>query len=871
MPLTQIVAADDADAAVALDALVGRRLLTVGHGTVEVTHEALLREWPRLRDWLEADVEGRRLHQRFTAQATAWEESGHDRSELLRGPRLSAALDWAETHREDLNARESTFLERSRAEAVRETTEARRQAEQQVRVNKRLRRRLALVGLVAAVAVAAGVLAVGQSRRATAAARRADGLRLATESAALPADQLERALLIARQAWQLDDSTDTRSALLTALQRSPRLARFLPGLSAGVDAADASRDGNTVAVVGSDHTVHLFDPHTGLQLFSFATGQSGQTAGVVLSPDGQTIVTLGGDATVKLWDRKGRSLGPPLGAGDQTSLPGGLKGAYVRQAAFSPDGRALVTLDDAGHVLLWDVVAERAVAELPEVNLPLINKYDIVFSPDGTQVAVAGAPSVVVDTRTLRQVFARPAATPPGPDTSVAFSADGRMLATANGSEVAIWDVAGGREARPALTAGANVNQIQFSSDGHLLATGLVNGTTQLWDTSTFAPDGSPLVGQQGVISQTAFVPFGSLLVTATNASVAVWDTALVRPLGSAVFPGDGAAITGVAYSADGRWAAASSSLGPVELWHVTGGQPTGEPVLLSIDGPDSVTAIAFRPDGRRLVVGRSDGSIMSFDPATPEEPGRSVRVAGDGVTALAFAPGGAILAIAAEDGTIALMNPTNGSVRKVISSHPGGPVGGLAFSPDGSKLASSGADGRLIVDDVRDSGSTVLAVRTPETMNGVAYRPDGHAVAVADSGGLATVAQAPAGVRSAVLSPGGGAVEAVAFSPHGRLFATAAEDGTVRLWDPYTQQPVGTPLAGPVPGLRVLAFSPQGEEMVTGGRDGTIVFWSADPAAWAARLCDVVGRQLTRQEWAQLLPTRGYHPACTTRDGSKS
>ena len=413
VPLTQIVAADDADAAVALDVLVRRRLLTVGHGTVEVTHEALLREWPRLRDWLEADVEGRRLHQRLTAQATAWEESGHHRSELFRGPRLSAALDWAETHREDLNARESTYLEQSRAEAVRETTEARRQAEQQVRVNKRLRRRLALVGLVAAVAVAAGVLAVGQSRRATAAARRADGLRLATEAVSVPADQLERALLIARQAWQLDDSTDTRSALLMALQRSPRLARFLPGLSAGVDAADVSRDGNTVAVVSSDHTVHLFDPRTGRHLSSFATGQSGQTAGVVLSPDGQTIVTLGGDATVELWDREGRSLGPPLGAGDQTSLPGGLKGAHVRQAAFSPDGRRLVTLDDTGHVLLWDVVAERAVAELPVVNLPFINKYDIAFSPDGTQVAVAGAPSVVVDTKTLRQVFARPSATPP--------------------------------------------------------------------------------------------------------------------------------------------------------------------------------------------------------------------------------------------------------------------------------------------------------------------------------------------------------------------------------------------------------------------------------------------------------------------------
>ena len=346
---------------------------------------------------------------------------------------------------------------------------------------------------------------------------------------------------------------------------------------------------------------------------------------------------------------------------------------------------------------------------------------------------------------------------------------------------MAIWDVAAGREARPALTAGGNVNQIQFSPDGHLFATGLVNGTTQLWDTSTFAPDGGPLVGQQGVISQTAFVPFGSLLVTATNTSVAVWDTALVRPLGLALFRGDGAAITGVAYSADGRWAAASSSAGPVELWHVTGGKTTGEPVLLSSGGPDRVTAVAFRPDGRRLVLGRSDGSIMSFDPVTPEKPGRSVRVAGGGVTALAFAPGGAFLAIGAKDGTIALVNPTNGSVRKVISSHQGGPVGGLAFSPDGSKLASGGADGRLIVDDVRGSGSTVLAVRTPETMNGVAYRPDGHAVAVADSGGLATVAEAPAGVRSVALSPGGGAVEAVAFSPDGRLLATAAagRDGT--------------------------------------------------------------------------------------------
>jgi DNA-binding SARP family transcriptional activator/energy-coupling factor transporter ATP-binding protein EcfA2 len=226
-PLTEILSADDADAAVALDILVARRLVTVGEGTAEVTHEALLREWPRLKDWLEADMEGRRLHRHMVTQAAAWEESGRHASELLRGPRLAAALDWAEGHRDDLGPREAVYLESSRAEAERETTEAHLRADEQLRVNRRLRRRLTLLAVVTAVAVVAGVLAVNQSNRADAVARRADALRMATEAVATPATQLDRALLVARQAWQLDDSSETRSALLTVLQRSPvSLASF---------------------------------------------------------------------------------------------------------------------------------------------------------------------------------------------------------------------------------------------------------------------------------------------------------------------------------------------------------------------------------------------------------------------------------------------------------------------------------------------------------------------------------------------------------------------------------------------------------------------------------------------------------------------
>jgi WD40 repeat protein len=122
---------------------------------------------------------------------------------------------------------------------------------------------------------------------------------------------------------------------------------------------------------------------------------------------------------------------------------------------------------------------------------------------------------------------------------------------------------------------------------------------------------------------------------------------------------------------------------------------------------------------------------------------------------------------------------------------------------------------------------------------------------------------QAPDGARSTPVFPGGGAVQAVGFSPDGRVLAAGSADGTVSLWDPGTQKPIAPQLAGPVPELRALAYSPTGRAIMTGSSDGTTVIWSVSPEAWAARACELAGRALTRQEWAQLLPGRAYHPTC--------
>ena len=115
LPLADVVDDNDHDGQAALDALADRRLLAVDGDTVEVAHESLIREWPRLRTWLEEDVEGRRTHRRLADAARAWDADARDPSELYRGTQLDAATEWAAGHADAPNRIEQQFLDASLA------------------------------------------------------------------------------------------------------------------------------------------------------------------------------------------------------------------------------------------------------------------------------------------------------------------------------------------------------------------------------------------------------------------------------------------------------------------------------------------------------------------------------------------------------------------------------------------------------------------------------------------------------------------------------------------------------------------------------------------------------------------------------------
>ena len=169
-PLAELALESNEDVAEVLATLADNRLVTVGEGSVEVAHEALLREWPRLRDWIAEDAEGRRLRRHITEAATEWHTAGRDQGELYRGARLAAALDWTADHALDLNEVEREFVAASRDASEKENKRVRR-------TNRRLRGLLVGVAVLLVAAVAGGILAVvqrGEARDAADTARDAE-------------------------------------------------------------------------------------------------------------------------------------------------------------------------------------------------------------------------------------------------------------------------------------------------------------------------------------------------------------------------------------------------------------------------------------------------------------------------------------------------------------------------------------------------------------------------------------------------------------------------------------------------------------------------------------------------------------------------
>jgi DNA-binding CsgD family transcriptional regulator/WD40 repeat protein len=358
--------------------LAEARLITTGADSVEVAHEAIIREWPRLRDWLEEDREGYRILRHLTESAHAWDGSGRDDAELYRGGRLESARQLVSRKEVDLTVPEHEFLTASQSLQDGETRQA----------AIRLRRLRILVSALAVLFVGAavvGVVALAQRSRANAerdraelATAEAEAQRQAADAAVIEAilSRLETeipqllksdrslAFVLAAQAHNLQPGPRSDALMNVVLGDDPRyLGRIWPseGTLAGYD---VSPDGKYLALRNTRGLLELYDATTRALIQSIQGDPATLGSSPSFLPDGKSITSVSYDAARQHGTLVVRDV-PTLAELRRFEFPAARGVAASRSLA--PDGRLPVVVNGVLHLLELNNGRDRTVSELPQL------------------------------------------------------------------------------------------------------------------------------------------------------------------------------------------------------------------------------------------------------------------------------------------------------------------------------------------------------------------------------------------------------------------------------------------------------------------------------------------------------------------------
>jgi len=322
---------------------------------------------------------------------------------------------------------------------------------------------------------------------------------------------------------------------------------------------------------------------------------------------------------------------------------------------------------------------------------------------------------------------------------AVAFSPDGRRLATASIDQTArLWDIANGSQLSPPIRHGHTIRAIAFSPDGGLLAVACDDGNVMRWDGVTGASVGTP-IPHNALVSALRFSRDGTRIATASRAGIpCLWDAATGQPVGIAAR--HDAVVMAIDFDPDGSRLAVACDDGRVWLCDTA----TGTMLESTLQHEAAVAALAFSPDGRKLLTGCLDGRARLWDTrfwtALAEFPCRAV------VGWVAFSPSGRLVALACQDGTARLWDvETSKPIGEPLSHR--GPIECLTFNSVGTLVATGSPDGTARLWDAE----TGLSIGPPFEHRGVvralAFSPDSRRLATASSNGQAHCWRVPAPV----------------------------------------------------------------------------------------------------------------------------
>ena len=851
--------------------LADKRLVVTGQDeegreTVEIVHEALIREWGRLQDWVDADRAFRVWQEQMRTALRQWEDSGRDKDALLRGVSLSKAENWLIEKPNDLSAVEREFIqaslyarrERQEVEAVRQERE--RSLEQRSRIFLQV---LAIVLLLAtSVSIGFALVARQEARQATEAA----SLSLAANARqALNDKDATSALVLALAANRIEDPPleSQRVLLEAAFSPGPRRLFDVTETFENVEGPPLSMiitpDGRTALTGFFDGNIVLWDIETGAEIRRFSGHAPGTydplqvvthsgVNDIVLSPSGQVAISGGDDGAVIVWDI---NTGEEILRFEDHSGP-------VRSVAIRPDGLTVISgglsgtsLTEPGELILWDL---RTGQEIWRFEGQAEAVIDIAISPDGRRLMASSGEVAYssagpyqnyslllwdIETGEILHRFEDIERDIP----SLAISPNGEFALTASTDHsLYLWDMETGEQLQVFEGHTDFVRAVSISLDSRRALSGGGDGEVILWNLEK----GEVLArfdAHTAGVNDIAFSPDSrTALSVGTDGKIILWGLYNAAEINR--FEGHEAAVLDAAYTTDGNYFVSASGLfdpaAPIieedslRLWNLKSGEQTG-----SLDWHISdMFQIDISPDGRRVLSGHmTDASLRLWNFATGQEI-RRLEGHMAPIFSAAFTPDGRHGLSGGLDSQIILWDLEKGTeIRRFLGSE--GVIWALAVSPDG-RTALSGADDRLVIWWDLETGQEIQRFTGHiDSVTGVAFSPDGQRAISGDTQGLVIEWDLETGqeIQRLAAHIGTGPVgrTRVAYLPDtltgtsNFTALTSGWDGTLALWDLQTGKEIHRFRGHDTDFIFDIAISPDARTALSCGTDQTIIQWRLD------------------------------------------
>ena len=796
-----------------------------GARTIEVSHEALIRGWERLRKWLDEDREGLRLHRRISEAAKEWKEQTlvgiSDEGLLYRGLPLARALEWRKQHDADLNELEREFLNESetckqrvedeeRARQQRDLETARRlaaatQAQAISERKSRVRQRYYTIGLAVLVVVTSALFFYAYRQYKDSRAREIDSR--SREIARKSTDVLQAdphlSVLLATEAVRIRDTPQAQAALREALVASYGVKQVLHGHVGSINDAVFSPDGKWVVTASDDKTARVWEAATG-QTVSELKGHSDEIDSAAFSPDGKWVATASNDKTARVWEAATGRLVMQL-TGHESA---------VNSAVFSPDGKWVLTSSSDNKARVWEAMSGRTVSELDGHTDLLL---DAVFSPDGKWAATGGSDNTarLWEAATGRMVHELRGHT--DAVNRVVFSPDGKMVLTVSEDKTArVWDVATGRMLRELKGHTDNIFSGDFSRDNKLVLTASYDKSARVWDVATGRML-QELSGHTDVVFTAISSPDSKRVVTASSDNTArVWDVATGETI--VELKGHAAAVIQAAFSPDGKSVVTASFDKTARVWDVA----TERTAQRLEDHAGSLRNAVFSPDGKWVLTSGSDNTARVWEAGT----GRmAYELNGhtDKVVSAVFSPDGKLIVTASADDTARVWEAATGRMIQELKGHTWD-VHSAVFSPDGKWVITASRDRTARVWDVATGHTVQELIGHTFSISSAIFSPDGKSVATAGWDKTARVWEIATGRMLQELKGHTNYVDSAVFSPDGKWIVTASWDDTARVWEAATGRTVHE-LKG-LRGVQGAVFSPDSKWVLTVSSDQMARLW---------------------------------------------